>query len=127
MNDIIVKKIAEIPPYAGEHAIPGIRFRPARDALGVTSWGMNVIELDPHCSGYPDHHHAADGHEEAYLVVRGTIDLQAGDRTVTLSEGDFVRVAPETRRKFVTRDSAATLLALGGTPGKPYTPSMGGR
>jgi hypothetical protein len=51
--------------------------------------------------------------------------LQAGDIERSVAEGDFVRVAGSVRRKFVTREQGVTLLALGGTPGKPYKPSMG--
>jgi hypothetical protein len=43
-----------------------------------------------------------------------------------LSQGDFVRVAPHVKRRFVTRDEGATLLALGGTPGQAYAASLGG-
>jgi uncharacterized cupin superfamily protein len=120
-----VKKIEEIEAYTGPHAIPGIRFRAARQALGVSSWGMSVLELDPHCSGYPEHDHASEGHEEVYVVLRGFIVLQTAVGERVLSQGDFVRVAPETMRKFVTREHGATLLAVGGTPGKPCAPSMG--
>jgi quercetin dioxygenase-like cupin family protein len=125
MDPITVKKIDQIEPYAGPNAIPGIRFRPARQALGVSSWGMSVIELDPGCSGYPEHDHESEGHEEVYLVLRGSIVLQAGGSERVLTQGDFVRVAPEMKRKFVTRGEGAALLALGGTPGKPYAPAMG--
>ena len=125
MDTITVKGIEEIKAYEGPHAIPGIRFRPAREALGVSSWGMNILELDPHCSGYPEHDHASDGHEEVYVVVRGSVVLLAAGTERTLSQGDLVRVAPELRRKVVTRDEGATLLAVGGTPGKAYSPSMG--
>ena len=125
MDPITVKKLGEIEPYAGPNAIPGIRFRPARQALGVSSWGMNVIELDPGCTGYPEHDHESEGHEEVYLVLRGSIVLQTDGSERVLSQNDFVRVAPETKRKFVTRSEGAALLALGGTPGKPYAPAMG--
>jgi uncharacterized cupin superfamily protein len=125
MDDITVKSIEEIAPYAGSNAIAGIRFRPARQALGVSSWGMNVLELDPQCTGYPEHDHASEDHEEVYLVLRGSIALQAGGKERVLNQGDFVRVAPSVKRKFITRDAGATLLALGGTPGKPYAPAMG--
>jgi quercetin dioxygenase-like cupin family protein len=125
LDGITVKNLGAIEAYAGEHAIPGIRFRPARQALGVEAWGMSVLELDPHCSGYPAHHHGDDGHEEVYVVLRGSIVLQAGGSERVLVEGDLVRIAPPVARKFVTRDQGATLLALGGTPGRPYTPSMG--
>jgi quercetin dioxygenase-like cupin family protein len=127
MDSITVKKIEEIEAYSGAHVIPGIRFRPARQALGVSSWGMSVIELDAGCSGYPEHDHESEGHEEVYLVLRGSIVLQSGGTERVLSQGDFVRVAPEARRKFVTRAEGATILALGGTPGKPYAPAMGRR
>ena len=126
MNDITVKRIEDIEAYSGPHEIPGIRFRHAREALGVSAWGMNVLELDPHCDGYPAHDHRSDAQEEVYVVLRGSIVLQAGGTQTTLGQGDFVRVAPPLERKFVTREQGATLLALGGTPGKAYTPSMGG-
>ncbi|MBL9027225.1 MAG: cupin domain-containing protein [Myxococcales bacterium] len=125
MADITVKTIEQIEAYAGEHAIVGIRFRPARQALGVSSWGMNVLEIDPGCTGYPEHDHASDGHEEVYVVLRGAAVLVAGDEQRSLGQGDLVRVGPSTKRKFVT-ETGVTLLALGGTPGQAYKPSMGG-
>lgn len=125
MDDITVKSIEEIDAYAGEHAIPGIRFRPAREALGVSSWGMNVLELEPACVGYPEHDHAREQHEEVYLVLRGSVTLHAGGEVRVLGEGDFVRVGPATKRKFVTHERGVTLLALGGTPGQAYAPAMG--
>ena len=126
MNDIRVKAIAEIEPYTGEHAIPGIRFRYAGKALEVSAWGMNVIEIDPNNEGYPEHDHAADGQEEVYVVLEGSARVQVGDTATTVTKGDLVRVGPSARRKFVTGDEGITLLAIGGTPGKPYAPSWGG-
>lgn len=125
MDDITLRNLEDVAPYAGPHAIPGIRFRPLREALGVSAWGMNAFELDPHCEGYPAHTHAKDGQEEVYIVLRGSVVLRAGGTEHTLREGDCVRVPPTLDRKFVTRDRAATLLALGGTPGKPYETAMG--
>ena len=51
-----------------------------------------------------------------------SIVLQADGKEQVLKRGDMVRVAPEVTRKFVTRESSATLLALGATPGKAYEP-----
>ena len=124
MKDITLKNLEAIAPYAGPHEIPGIRFRPARRALGVTAWGMNVIELDPHCDLYPVHDHVGDGQEEVYAVLRGSVVLQIGGEEKILSEGDFVRVPPETKRKLVTRDQGVTVLALGGKPGAAYVPTI---
>lgn len=126
MTDLAVKNIEEIEAYAGPHAIPGIRFRPAREALGVSSFGMNVLELDPDCDGHPEHDHHGDGHEEVYVVLRGSVRIKAGDTETTLRAGDLARVGPTVRRKLVASEEGAVVLALGGTPGQSYQPSMGG-
>ena len=119
-----VKNIEDIEPYRGPHAIEGIRFRAAREALGVSAWGMNVLELDPGCDGYPEHDHEADGQEEVYAVLRGEVILQAAGEERLLKPGDMVRVAPSVRRKLVTRAHGATILALGATPGRAFVPQM---
>ena len=125
MEQVTVTRIEDIAAYAGEHEIPGIRFKPARQALGVSSWGMNVLELDAHCEGYPEHDHTADGQEEVYVVLAGSVVLQVGGGAErVLSAGDAVRVASAHRRKLVTREHAATVLAIGGTPGKAFEVTM---
>ena len=37
MSDIVALNIDDIAPYEGPHAIPGVRFRAARAAVGVRS------------------------------------------------------------------------------------------
>lgn len=124
MNDITIQHLASIAAYSGPHAIPGIRFRPARAALGVSAWGMNVLELDAGCELYPEHAHVEDGQEEVYFVVRGSGTLRAGTETFSLSEGTFARVAPHVTRKILPGPEGLTLLAIGGTPGKAFEPTI---
>ncbi len=116
--------MSEIPAYDGPHAIPGIRFRAARAALGVTAWGMNVLELDPNNSGHPEHDHAGDGQEEVYVVLDGSVVLVVDGVERVLVAGDLARVAPEARRKLVTRADGVRILALGGTPGVAFVPTL---
>ncbi len=122
MIDVQVKRIEDIEFYQGQKAVPGIRFHPAARALGVTAWGMNVLELEPGCTGYPEHDHARDGQEEVYVVLRGSATLVAGDERVELAPGTLVRVGPGQRRKFLPGSDGVTLLAIGATPGKAYEP-----
>ena len=126
MNDIRIKHLDDIAAYEGPHAIEGIRFRPVRQALGVSAWGMNLLEIAPGCDGHPEHDHRGDGHEEVYLVLRGRAVLRIDGEEHALSQGQLAFVPGNKRRQLVTRDEAATVLALGGTPGQPYAPSMGG-
>lgn len=126
MNGVIVSNVTTLAAYAGPHAIPGVRFRAAREPLGVSSWGMNVLELDAGCELCPEHDHLKDDQEEVYVVLSGSVVLRASGEERVLVAGDMARVAPEVRRKLVTREQPATVLALGGTKGKAYVPSMGG-
>ena len=75
MNDVTVKRIDEIPAYVGPHALPGIEFRFAAKALGVSAWGMNIGEVAPGGTNWPVHDHLADGQEEVYVVLRGSAEL----------------------------------------------------
>src|SRR5215204_5400299 len=122
MSDVTLKRIEELGYYEGPHAIPGIRFRYAAKDLGVSAWGMNVLELEPGVTRYPEHDHVKDGQEEVYVLLRGAATLQADDEAFALEPGVLVRVGPQQKRKLVPGPEGATVLALGATPGKAYEP-----
>ncbi|MBK6922164.1 MAG: cupin domain-containing protein [Deltaproteobacteria bacterium] len=125
MNDITIKHIDAIPAYEGEHAIPGIQFRFAAKALGVTAWGMNIGVVAPGVTAWPEHDHHGDGQEEVYFIVAGSAVLVVGDARTPLPTGTFVRVPPQVRRTLHAGPEGMTVLAIGGTPGQPYTPQFG--
>ncbi len=120
MADVTLKRVEELEAYAGEHAVPSIQFRSAAKPMGVTAWGMAVIDLAPHCTDYPEHDHAKDGQEEVYVLLRGSATLHCGSESWPVSQGAIIRVGATTKRKFVTGPEGASLLALGGIPGKPF-------
>ncbi len=122
---ITVHQAAQIPAYQGPHELDGLRFRHARQTLGVSAWGMNVLEFEPHCSNYPTHDHAKEGQEEVYVVLSGSLVLEADGQRYPLPTGAMVRVPAETPRKLVTEADSALVLALGATPGTAYTPAPG--
>ena len=125
MSNVTIKQIEDLSFYQGPHAREGIRFRYAGRELGVTAWGMNVLELAPHCTNYPEHDHQADGQEEVYVVLRGAVRMRAAGEELRLASGTLVRVAPGEKRCFFTDAEGATLLAIGATPGKAYAPAGG--
>lgn len=122
MADVKASRIQEIPYYQGPKAIPGLRFHTAARELGVTAWGMNVLEIEAGCTGYPEHAHVQDGQEEVYVVLKGSGAMEAGGDHVELAEGMLVRVGPSTRRKILPGPQGITVLAIGATPGRPYQP-----
>jgi uncharacterized cupin superfamily protein len=91
-----------------------------RSGLGVTAFGMQVIELPPHADMYPEHDHNHDEQEEVYTVLHGAATLHVGDAEHVLVPGTFARVGAHEKRKLVTGDDGARILAVGATPGRPY-------
>lgn len=124
MSQLVFHKIDDVKAYDGPHVLKGVRFRALREALGVTAWGMNVLELDPFCDSHPEHDHKGDGQEEVYLVLQGTVFLRTEGQERALGVGEVVRVPPTMTRKLITRDAPATILALGGTPGRAFQPTL---
>ncbi len=122
MTDVKAKHFEEIPYYQGSGAIPGIKFHTAGRELGVTAWGMNVLAIDPGCTGYPEHDHAKDGQEEVYVVLRGSGTIKAGAEETPLEVGVLVRVGPGQQRKILPGPQGIVVLAIGATPGRAYTP-----
>ena len=120
MVDVKAKHFDEIPYYQGSSMIPGIKFHMAGRDLGVTAWGMNVLAIDPDCSGHPEHDHARDGQEEVYVVLRGSGTLKAGTEETPLGVGTLVRVGPGQARKILPGPQGIVVLAVGATPGKAY-------
>jgi quercetin dioxygenase-like cupin family protein len=97
---------ARLDPDAGE------RFLALRRALGVSSFGMNQIVLQPGQRGRIHRHRAQ---EEVYLVLEGRLTLLIEGEESELGEGELIRVAPQIRRQLVNRGPGRlVLLALGG-------------
>lgn len=114
MADYTIKRIDDCEAvYAGS-------MRRVRAELGVTSFGMQVLDLPPNLTQYPEHDHADAGQEEVYLVLRGSATLEIEGEPVALDPETIVRVGPSARRKIVTGADGARILALGGVPGQAY-------
>jgi uncharacterized cupin superfamily protein len=89
------------------------RFVSLRRALGVTSFGINQIVLEPRQRGRIHRHQRQ---EEVYLVIAGSLTLVVEGEEQALAPGELARVAPEVRRQLVNRGpERLVLLALGGT------------
>ena len=114
MSDYTVKRVDEM------EASFGGAFKKVRAELGVTSFGVQIIEMPPNIDQYPEHDHNHDGQEEVFGVLRGSGKIAIGDEEVALEPDVFVRVAPNERRKIYSGPEGLKLIALGGTPGKAY-------
>jgi quercetin dioxygenase-like cupin family protein len=116
MADVTVKRLDEF------EAIFGGGFRRVRAGLGISSFGLAVMDFPPGFTQYPEHDHGPDGQEEVYTVLSGTATLTAGGEDHELVSGVFARVGPREKRKISTGDDGARVLAIGASPGQLYVP-----
>jgi mannose-6-phosphate isomerase-like protein (cupin superfamily) len=114
MPDYTVKRIDDM------EASFGGAFKKARAELGVTSFGLQVLDFPPNIDQYPEHDHAESGQEEVYFVLAGSGKVTVGDEEVELVPETFIRVGPQERRKIYSGADGLRLIALGGTPGSVY-------
>jgi mannose-6-phosphate isomerase-like protein (cupin superfamily) len=115
MSDVTVASFEEMEPIYDGLA------RRARATLGVTAFGMQVLNLPPQWDGYPDHHHDATmddaNQEEVYIPIAGSAMLVAGEERFELRPGMMARVGPEQRRRILPGPEGVRFIALGGVPG----------
>ena len=130
MADVTVKTFDEMIPMVpqpdgGVAEAPGspYGFRRVRSELGLSAFGVNVIDMPPGYERYPDHDHAADGQEEVYVVLDGSATMQAGDEQFELTPGTIARVGAGQSRKLVPGENGMRLLCFGGVPGGVYEPA----
>ena len=117
MADYTVKRIDEM-----EGAYGGA-FKRARAELGVSSFGMAIIDLPPNFELYPTHDHAGDGQEEVFVALRGGGEVEiARSERVPLDADHVVRVAAGVDRKLLPGEDGLRVLVLGATPGAVYEP-----
>jgi len=114
MSEYEVKKIDEM------EAVYGGAFKRARAELGVSSFGMSIIDLPPSYEHYPEHDHAEDGQEEVFFALRGGGEIEIEGERFPLDSDHVARVAAGTKRKIWPGAEGVRLLALGGIPGGTY-------
>jgi mannose-6-phosphate isomerase-like protein (cupin superfamily) len=91
---------------------PDQRFVPLRRELGLSTFGLNQIVLQP---GERGRIHAHERQEEVYVVLEGTLTLIVEGEPVDLPHGRLARVAPEVRRQLVNLGpSRVVIIAAGG-------------
>ncbi len=114
MADYTVKRLEEF------EAVFGGGFKRVRAGLGVTSFGLAVMDFPPNFEHYPVHTQQHDSQEEVYTVLSGRAKLEIGDESIELEPGIWVRVGPSETRRLSTGSESASVLAVGGVPGRPY-------
>src|SRR5688500_1810335 len=97
-------------------------FKRARATLGITAFGLQVLDLPPNADRYPEHDHSADGQEEVYILLRGAGYIEIDDELVEMTSEKIFALRPGTKRKLIPGDQGMRVLAIGGKAGEAYDP-----
>jgi quercetin dioxygenase-like cupin family protein len=103
----------------------GLEWRPIRRPLGIRAFGTNAYSSS-HVGGeiVEEHSEQQLGHEEMYVVVRGHATFRLDGADVDAPAGTLVFIRdPAVRRAATAKEPDTLVLAVGGKPGEPFTPS----
>jgi len=103
-------------PYRGS----GETLRPLRIALGFQPFGVNVWSAEKAGDKLIPPHEEDSGHEELYVVVRGTARFTVGDETRDAPAGSLIHVKADTFRTATAAEPNTMVLAAGGKEGEVF-------
>jgi quercetin dioxygenase-like cupin family protein len=94
----------------------------ARRSLGLSSFGMNLVEI-PAGEQIPEHDETDRDQEEVFVVLSGAPTLVVDGREYDAPEGTFARLDPGLRRTVVNRgDGSAAVLIVSAPRTSGYSP-----
>ena len=104
-------------PRAAEPCDPSLDWRPVRDHLGVSAFGVNAFLGAAVGDRVVERHTEEGGHEELYVVVRGAASFLLDGAEHEVPAGSVVLVAPGTTREAFAAAPDTAVLVIGGPAG----------
>lgn len=104
-------------PRAAEPCDPSLDWRPVRDHLGISGFGVNAFLGAAEGDRVVELHDETGGDEELYVVVRGAARFVVDGTEHDVPAGSMVRVAPGSVREAFASAPGTAVLVVGGEPG----------
>ena len=122
MSEYVVAHVDDIPELDdGRSPMRPVRHHFGITSFGVTAWtghnaGDRVINEHREAETAPDD---PDRNEELYVVVRGRATFELDGERRDAPAGTLVFVPARVNRTAFAEEPGTTIVAVGGTPGKP--------
>jgi mannose-6-phosphate isomerase-like protein (cupin superfamily) len=112
-----VLHLSDVPATATDEG----RWQGLNSPLGVTTFGVNAVIMDPDEKIDIEHDEAGSGHQEVYVVVTGRAAFRMGDAEVEAGPGDVVAVAdPAETRSYRALEPGTRIVCFGAGPGAEH-------
>ncbi|MEK6278163.1 MAG: cupin domain-containing protein [Actinomycetota bacterium] len=119
VNGFTIENLTEFEEMEGSGECT---WRLARKSLGVSSFGMNFVEIGPG-GQIPEHDESERDHEEVFIVWEGKATAAVDGIEKEAPAGTFIRVAPEVRRTIRNdSDQPAKVLIVSAPHSSGYEP-----
>ncbi len=119
MADWAIATIEDIPELDPVGECP---MRPVRHHFGITAFGVNAWTARAAGDRIVNEHEEDPGNEELYLVTQGRAVFELDGERRDAPAGTLVFVPPSVKRTAFAEEAGTTVVAVGGTAGKPYDP-----
>lgn len=121
----IVTDIGAVESFGGEKPEDGGSWKPLRAKLGIDAFGINAFEArEVGTRVIEEHTEEGSGHEELYVVLAGKARFELGDDKIEAATGSLVFLPdPKVKRTAFALEPNTSVLAIGATKGKVFTPS----
>jgi quercetin dioxygenase-like cupin family protein len=120
MRGYEILSLDELEPSPDPRYDGAPRLLPLRHALGLRAFGANAWTNESGQTLVPRHSEES-GNEELYVIVRGRATFTVGDENLDAPAGTLVHVTSGEVREAVAEEPGTIVLAVGGTPGEPFT------
>jgi uncharacterized cupin superfamily protein len=90
-------------------------WRLVRRSLGVESFGINLVEIEPG-DQIPEHDETERDQEEVFALLSGSAILVVDGAEHELSAGTFARLDPESSRYVVNRGTQPASVLIASAP-----------
>jgi len=86
-----------------------------RKSLGISSFGVNVVEIGPG-QGIPEHNEEQRDHEELFVVLEGDLVAVIDGERHPVGARSYVRVDPQPSRTFLNEGETVARLLIVSAP-----------
>ena len=101
--------------HVDEFEHPWPKWRLARKSLGITSFGMNVCELQPG-ERIPEHDETGRDQEEVFITLSGSPTVVVDGVEHPAPAGTYARLDPEPQRYVVNNGEAPASILIVSAP-----------